>query len=91
MDILDMLYNKIVTPAKEKLKDELFEGMDRCARVLVVTQRIGEVLNLFDSVTYVDILNQYANKHFEATKNMDHDQLLAYMAEGGNKHASEDI
>ena len=91
MDILDMLYNKIVTPAKEKLKDELFEGMDRCARVLVVTQRIGEVLNLFDSVTYADILNQYANKHFEATKDMDHDQLLAYMAEGGNKHASEDI
>lgn len=90
MDILDMLYNKIVTPAKEKLKDELFEGMDRCARVLVVTQRIGEVFNLFDSVTYADILNQYANKHFEATKNMDHDQLLAYMAEGGN-NASKDV
>ena len=86
MDILDMLYDKIVSPAKEKLKNELFEGMDRCARVLVVTQRIGEVLNLFDSVTYADILNQYANKHFEATKDMDHDQLLAYMAEGGKKN-----
>lgn len=90
MDILDMLYDKIVSPAKDKLKNELFDGMDRCARVLVVTQRIGEMMNVFDSVTYTDVLNQYAEKHFEATKNMNHDQLLAYMAEGGN-NASKDV
>lgn len=90
MNILDMFYDSVVAPAKERLKQELLDGMDRCARILVVTQKIGEMMNVFDSVTYTDILNQYAEKHFEATKNMDHDQLLAYMAEGGN-NASKDV
>lgn len=90
MNILDMFYDSVVAPAKERLKQELLDGMDRCARILVVTQKIGEMMNVFDSVTYTDILNQYADKHFEATKNMDHDQLLAYMAEGGN-NASKDV
>lgn len=91
MNIFDMLYDTFVNPAKENLKNELITGMDKCSRILVVTQRIGIELNLFDSSTYADILNQQANKHYEATKNMTVEELMAYMSEGGNTNDTKDV
>lgn len=90
MNPLDMLRDMILAPAKENVKTELLDGMDKCSRILVVTQRIGIDLNIFDSSTYTDILNRYAAKHFEATKGMELEELMEYMAEG-NKNDTQDI
>lgn len=79
---MDILYELIIGPAKEKLKKDLLKGMDKSARILVVTRRIAETMNIFDSSTYTDILNHYAEKHYEATKNLDAEELLLYLSEG---------
>lgn len=91
MDIMEMLHDAIVGPAKEKLKSELFESMDKCARILVVTKLIAEKMNLFDSATYTDILNRYANTHFEAAKRLSPEELLDYMSEGVKRNDSQNI
>ena len=87
-DILDRLYEIIVGPAKDKLKTDLLDGMDKCARVLIVTRKLAEELNIFDGQTYTDILNQYADKHYKATRHMDAEDLLLYLSEGVEKHDS---
>lgn len=91
MNIMDMLHDAIVGPAKEKLKNELLESMDRCARILVVTNLIAEKMNLFDSATYTDILNRYADTHFEAARRMSPEELLEYMAEGVKRNDTENV
>lgn len=91
MNIMDVIQDAIVGPAKEKLKNELLESMDRCSRILVVTKLIAEKMNLFDSVTYTDILNRYADKHFEAAKTMSPEELLEYMAEGVKRNDTENV
>ena len=78
---MNVLLDLILGPEKEKLKNNLLMGMDSSARILVVTRRIAETLNIFDSSTYADILNRYAEKHYNATKNMDLESLMAYMSE----------
>ena len=90
MSIMDLLYDRLIAPAKEQLKEELLSGMDKCAKVLVVTRLIGEEMDIFDSVTYADYLNQFAEKHYEAAKGMDIQQMMAYMSEG-IKHDSENV
>lgn len=87
---LDMLYDAIISPAKEGLKEELLKAMDKCARILIVTQRLGEEMNIFDSATYTDILNRYARTHFEATKGMGPEELMEYMS-GGDESDSQNI
>lgn len=77
----NILYDLLIGPAKEELRKNLLNGMDDCARMLIVTRRLGENLNIFDSATYANLLNQYAEEHFNATKAMSPDQLLKYMGE----------
>lgn len=79
---MNILFDLILGPEKEKLKNNLLMGMDSSARILVVTRRIAETLNIFDSSTYADMLNMYAEKHYNATKNMDLESLMAYLSEG---------
>lgn len=81
MNVNDLI-EQLLAPAKEDLKKSLFNGMDDCARMLVVTRRIGELANIFDSATYTDILNRYATQHFIATKGMNIDDLVAYLNKG---------
>lgn len=82
-DLLKMLEDIAIRPKKEQLKESMIEGMDLCARQLVGTRRLGEKLNIFDSETYVAILNQLAEKHYDATKGMTPDEILAYMMDYG--------
>ena len=82
-DLLKMLEDIAIGPQKEKMKRSMIEGMDLCARQLVGTRRLGEKLNIFDSETYVAILNQLAEKHYDATKGMTPDEILAYMMDYG--------
>lgn len=91
MSIHDMLYDAMVKPAKEKFRNSLLDGMDKCARILVVTRRLGENMNIFDSATFADILNQYAEKHYEATRNKSVEALLAYMEGGNQNNDTQDI
>ena len=82
-DLLKMLEDIAIRPKKEQLKESMIEGMDLCARQLVGTRRLGEKLNIFDSETYVAILNQLAEKHYNATRGMSPDEILAYMKDIG--------
>ena len=82
-DLLKMLEDIAIRPKKEQLKESMIEGMDLCARQLVGTRRLGEKLNIFDSETYVAILNQLAEKHYNATRGMNSDEILAYMMDSG--------
>lgn len=82
-DLLKMLEDIAIRPQKEQLKESMIEGMDLCARQLVGTRRLGEKLNIFDSETYVSILNQLAEKHYDATRGMTPDEILAYMMDCG--------
>ena len=82
-DLLKMLEDIAIRPKKEQLKESMIEGMDLCARQLVGTRRLGEKLNIFDSETYVAILNQLAEKHYNATRGMTSDEILAYMMDYG--------
>ena len=82
-DLLRMLEDIAIRPQKEQLKESMIEGMDLCARQLVGTLRLGEKLNIFDSETYVAILNQLAEKHYDATRGMNQDEILAYMMDCG--------
>lgn len=78
-DLLRMLEDIAIRPQKEQLKKSMIEGLDLCARQLVGTRRLGEKLNIFDSETYAAILNQLAEKHYNATRGMSPDEILAYM------------
>ena len=82
-DLLKMLEDIAIGPQKEKMKRSMIEGMDLCARQLVGTRRLGEKLNIFDSETYAAILNQLAEKHYDATRGMTPDEILAYMMDYG--------
>lgn len=82
-DLLKMLEDIAIRPQKEQLKESMIESMDLCARQLVGTLRLGEKLNIFDSETYVAILNQLAEKHYNATRDMSPDEILAYMKDIG--------
>ena len=82
-DLLKMLEDIAIRPKKEQLKESMIGGMDLCARQLVGTRRLGEKLNIFDSETYVAILNQLAEKHYDATRGMTPDEILAYMMDYG--------
>lgn len=82
-DLLRMLEDIAIRPQKEQLKESMIEGMDLSARQLVGTRRLGEKLNVFDSETYVAILNQLAEKHYNATRGMNPDEILAYMKDIG--------
>lgn len=78
-DLLKMLGDIAIAPQKEQLKESMIEGMDISARQLVGTRRLGEKLNIFDSETYAAILNQLAEKHYNATRGMSSDEILEYM------------
>ena len=78
-DLLKMLGDIAIAPQKEQLKESMTESMDICARQLVGTRRLGEKLNIFDSETYAAILNQLAEKHYNATRGMSSDEILEYM------------
>ncbi len=78
-DLLKALADIALAPEKEKLKESMLEGMNKSARFLVGTLRLGEKLNIFDSETYSAILNRMAAEHFEATRDMNPDELLKYM------------
>lgn len=78
-DLLKMLEDIAIRPQKEQLKESMIEGMDMSARQLVGTRRLGEKLNIFDSETYVALLNQVAEKHYNATRGMSPDEILEYM------------
>lgn len=78
-DLLKALVDVSLAPEKEKLKESMLEGMNQSARFLVGTLRLGEKLNIFDSVTYSEILNRMATEHFEATEGMNPNELLKYM------------
>lgn len=78
-DLLRMLEDIAIRPQKEQLKESMIEGMDLSARYLVGTRRLGEKLNIFDLETYAAILNQLAEKHYDATRGMSTDEILAYM------------
>ena len=80
-DLLRMLGDIAIAPQKEKLKESMIKGMDLSARQLVGTRRLGEKLNIFDSETYSAILNQMAEKHYNATRGMNSDEILAYMTD----------
>ena len=82
-DLLKMLEDIAIRPQKEQLKESMIEGMDMSARQLVGTRRLGEKLNIFDSDTYTAILNQLAEKHYNATRGMSPDEILAYMMNSG--------
>lgn len=82
-DLLRMLGDIAIAPQKEKLKESMTESMDICARQLVGTRRLGEKLNIFDSETYTAILNQLAEKHYNATRGMSSDEILEYMKDIG--------
>ena len=78
-DLLRMLGDIAIRPQKEQMRDSMIDGMDLCARQLVGTRRLGEKLNIFDSETYTAILNQLAEKHYNATRGMSPDEILTYM------------
>lgn len=78
-DLLKMLGDIAIAPQKEQLKESMIEGMDLNARYLVGARRLGEKFNIFDSETYAAILNQLAEKHYNATKGMSSDEILEYM------------
>lgn len=78
-DLLKMLEDIAIGPQKEQLKESMIEGMDMSARFLVGTRRLGEKFNIFDSETYGAILNRMAEDHFNATRGMSPDEILAYM------------
>ena len=82
-DLLSMLKDIAIRPRKEQLKESMIKGIDMCARQLVGTRRLGEKLNIFDSETYVAILNQLAEKHYNSTRGMSPDEILAYMNDIG--------
>lgn len=82
-DLLRMLEDIAIGPQKEQLKESMIEGMDLSARQLVGTRRLGEKLNIFDSETYAAILNQLAEKHYDATRGMGPDEILEYMKDIG--------
>lgn len=82
-DLLSMLEDMAIGPQKKQLKESMIEGMDLSARQLVGTRRLGEKLNIFDSVTYAAILNQLAEKHYNATRGMTPDEILEYMKDIG--------
>jgi len=82
-DLLKMLGDIAIAPQKEQLKESMIEGMDMSARQLVGTRRLGEKLNIFDSETYAAILNQLAEKHYNATRGMSSDEILEYMKDIG--------
>lgn len=82
-DLLGMLEDIAIGPQKEQLKESMIEGMDLNARYLVGTRRLGEKLHIFDSVTYADLLNQLAEKHYNATRGMTPNEILAYMKDIG--------
>lgn len=82
-DLLKAMMDIAIAPEKEKLKESMLDGMDRSARFLVGTLRIGEKLNIFDSETFSAILNRMAVEHFEATRGMDSEELLEYMSAAG--------
>lgn len=82
-ELLRMLGDIAIGPQKEQLKESMIEGMDLNARYLVGTHRLGEKLNIFDSETYAAILNQLAEKHYNATRGMTPDEILAYMMDSG--------
>lgn len=82
-DLLSMLEDMAIGPQKKQLKESMIEGMDLSARQLVGTRRLGEKLNIFDSVTYADLLNQLAEKHYNATRGMTPDEILEYMKDVG--------
>lgn len=82
-DLLRMLGDIAIGPQKEKMKESMIESMDLCARQLVGTRRLGEKLNIFDSETYAAILNQLAEKHYDATRGMCPDEILEYMKDIG--------
>ena len=82
-DLLKMLGDIAIAPQKEQLKESMTESMDICARQLVGTRRLGEKLNIFDSETYAAILNQLAEKHYNATRGMSPNEILAYMKDIG--------
>lgn len=81
MNLAELL-DLITKPAKDQLKEEMIRSMDACSRILVVTRRLSEELNIFDSSTYADILNQQAQTHFELTKGMSAEDLMSYMSKG---------
>ena len=78
-DLLRMLEDITIGP----LKESMIEAMDTSARFLVGTRRLGEKLNIFDSETYAAILNQLAEKHYNATRGMSPDEILEYMKDIG--------
>ena len=78
-DLLKMLGDIAIAPQKEQLKESMINGMDTSARFLVGTRRLGEKFNIFDSETYAAILNQLAEKHYNATRGMSPNEILAYM------------
>ena len=82
-DLLKMLGDIAIAPQKEQLKESMIEGMDLNARYLVGTLRLGEKLDIFDSETYAAILNQLAEKHYNATRGMSSDELMKYMIDSG--------
>ena len=82
-DLLRMLEDIAIRPQKEQLKESMIEGMDLSARYLVGTRRLGEKLNIFDSETYAALLNRLAEKHYNATRGMSPDEILAYMMDSG--------
>lgn len=82
-DLLKMLGDIAIAPQKEQLKESMIEGMDMSARQLVGTRRLGEKLNIFDSETYAAILNRLAEKHYNATRGMSPNEILAYMKDIG--------
>lgn len=82
-DLLSMLEDIAIGPQKKQLKESMIEGMDLSARQLVGTRRLGEKLNIFDSETYVAILNRLAEKHYNATRGMSPDEILEYMKDIG--------
>lgn len=83
MDLLKMLGDIAIGPQKEQLKESMVKSMDLCARQLVGTRRLGEKFNIFDSETYATMLNQLAEKHYNATRGMSPDEILAYMMDSG--------
>ena len=82
-DLLSMLEDMAIGPQKKQLKESMIEAMDLSARQLVGTRRLGEELNIFDSETYTAILNQLAEKHYNATRGMSPDEILDYMKDIG--------
>lgn len=78
-DVIRMLEDIALGPQKKQVKESMIEQMDLCASQLVGTRILGEKLNIFDSETYSAILNQMAEKHYNATRGMSPDEILAYM------------